>query len=79
MNDLTQHLESAVGPHSTANVSRGFLAKTLAGVCEAISAALKKQSARIADLERRMEEVQRKGSGIRYAGVYSAGKTYEAG
>lgn len=79
MSELSEHIKSTLGENSTATVSRGFLAKVLAYVCEAVTAGFSKQSERIEQLERKVDGALQKGGSIRYAGVYRVGKSYEAG
>jgi hypothetical protein len=79
MSELGKHLEASLGVAPNLIVKSGFLARTLRYMADAIDAGFQKHSERISGLERKLSEAERKGFGIRYAGVYKDGKSYEAG
>ncbi|MGY6517386.1 MAG: hypothetical protein ACXIUZ_01600 [Lysobacteraceae bacterium] len=57
----------------------GLLSGVVDALHKGILAAFKKRDERIAKLESRIDEAERKGFGIRYAGVWKPGKHYTEG
>jgi hypothetical protein len=78
MSELGNHIEKSIGSVDAPVRSR-FLANVLRYMADAVDASFRKQSERIRNLEQKLGEAEKKGFGVRYAGVYRSGSGYQAG